>query len=371
MTNLQKLTEIKDALNAKYFEREKEVEAILIALISRQHMLMIGPPGTGKSALAADISKIVSGMKHFQWLLTRFSTPEELYGPLSLKDLEQGIYKRNTTDKLPEAHISFLDEIFKANSAILNSLLTAINERIFYNNGQPVQIPLMSVIGSSNEYPEENEGLEALFDRFLLRFEVDYVADDNNFISMLQGGNQQPLPNMTLEELQELQFISEMVTIPQEVFEKLAEIRMHLKSEGINPSDRRFKQALSVLRAKALVEQRQNVIINDIVFLENALWETPDQKDLTQKVVRSMAQDTVISQLEQRQRELGEIKQSMQNDKSTDNTLESTKKLRVIISELNDLAKKNPQHADLIELTRKEVQTESEKLTEAILNPIG
>lgn len=90
MTNLQKLAEIKNALNAKYFEREKEVEAILIALISRQHMLMIGPPGTGKSALAADIAKIVTGMNHFQWLLTRFSTPEELFGPLSLKDLEQG-----------------------------------------------------------------------------------------------------------------------------------------------------------------------------------------------------------------------------------------------------------------------------------------
>lgn len=146
-------------------EREKEVEALLISLLSRQHMLMIGPAGTGKSALSAELAKIVQGASYFQWLLTRFSTPEELFGPVSLKELEQGVYKRNTAGKLPEAHICFLDECFKSNSAILNSLLTLINERLFYNNGQPIQTPLMTIVGSSNEYPEEDEGLEALFDR--------------------------------------------------------------------------------------------------------------------------------------------------------------------------------------------------------------
>ena len=152
--NFSKLEEIKNALNAKFFERENEVEAILIALLSRQHMLMIGPAGTAKSALSVELAKIVQGTEYFQWLLTRFSTPEELFGPLSLKDLEQGVYKRNTATKMPEAHLVFLDEIFKSNSAILNSLLTLINERLFYNNGLPVQVPLMSVIGASNEYPD-------------------------------------------------------------------------------------------------------------------------------------------------------------------------------------------------------------------------
>ena len=152
-TNCNKLEEIRQALNSKFFEREKEVEGILVALLSRQHMLMIGPAGTAKSALSSELAKIIEGTVYFQWLLTKFSTPEEVFGPLSLKGLEQGVYKRITTSKMPEANLVFLDEIFKANSAILNSLLTLINERLFYNNGSPVQVPLMSVIGASNEYP--------------------------------------------------------------------------------------------------------------------------------------------------------------------------------------------------------------------------
>ena len=174
-TNCNKLEEIRHALNSKFFEREKEVEGILVALLSRQHMLMIGPAGTAKSALSSELSKIIEGTTYFQWLLTKFSTPEEVFGPLSLKGLEQGVYERITTSKMPEANLVFLDEIFKANSAILNSLLTLINERLFYNNGSPVQVPLMSVIGASNEYPEEEEGLDALFDRFLLRFEINLL----------------------------------------------------------------------------------------------------------------------------------------------------------------------------------------------------
>ena len=161
---------------------------------------------------------------------------------------------------MPEANIVFLDEIFKANSAILNSLLTVINERLYYNNGMPVKVPLMSVIGASNEYPEEGEGLEALFDSLLLRFELDYIANETNFLSMMKGsGQNQVMPSLTLEELVQLQFVTDMVTIPDEVYEALSEIRNHLRDEGIRPSDRRFKQSLSVLRWKALINQRQVV----------------------------------------------------------------------------------------------------------------
>ena len=126
---------IQQCLNRKFYDREAEIEALMTALLSRQHILFIGPAGTGKSALSSMLGEIVEGSQYFQHLLTPFSTPEELFGVLSLKDLEQGVYKRNVTNMLPEAHFSFIDEVFKANSAILNSLLTLINERIFYNNG--------------------------------------------------------------------------------------------------------------------------------------------------------------------------------------------------------------------------------------------
>ena len=369
--NFSKLEEIKNALNAKFFERENEVEAILIALLSRQHMLMVGPAGTAKSALSVELAKIVQGTEYFQWLLTRFSTPEELFGPLSLKDLEQGVYKRNTATKMPEAHLVFLDEIFKSNSAILNSLLTLINERLFYNNGLPVQVPLMSVIGASNEYPEEGEGLEALFDRFLLRFEIDYIADETNFISMMKGnGLHQPMPSMTMEELIQLQFFTDMVAIPNEVYETLSKIRMELRDEGIRPSDRRFKQSLSVLQAKALINQRQVVKVDDIVILENALWETVDQKDTVSLIVRSHAQDVVTRAIDSIQNEANEVFNSMLKDNSTDAGMEATQKMKALVADLNKLKKHNQSRSMDIAPILDKVKSMQQEILDSILEPM-
>jgi len=370
-TNFAKLEEIKNALNAKFFEREKEVEGILVALLSRQHMLMIGPAGTAKSALSVELAKIVQGTAYFQWLLTRFSTPEEVFGPLSLKDLEQGVYKRNTATKMPEANLVFLDEIFKANSAILNSLLTLINERLFYNNGTPVKVPLMSVIGASNEYPEEGEGLEALFDRFLLRFELDYIADEMNFVSMMKGtGQNQVMPSMTMDELVQLQFFTDMVTIPDEVYETLSKIRNELRDEGIRPSDRRFKQSLSVLQAKALINQRQIVKVDDIVILENALWETVDQKDNVSLIVRSHAQDVVTRKLDTIQEEASEIYTSMQTDASTDAGMEATQKLKSLVADLNQLKKHNQSRDTDIDALLDKVKAMQQEILDSILEPM-
>ena len=370
-TNFAKLEEIKKALNAKFFEREEEVEGILVALLSRQHMLMIGPAGTAKSALSVELAKIVQGTEYFQWLLTRFSTPEEIFGPLSLKDLEQGVYKRNTATKMPEANLVFLDEIFKANSAILNSLLTLINERLFYNNGTPVKVPLISVIGASNEYPEEGEGLEALFDRFLLRFELDYIADETNFVSMMKGAGQSvAMPSMTMDELVQLQFFTDMVTIPDEVYDTLSKIRNELRDEGIRPSDRRFKQSLSVLQAKALINQRQVVKVDDIVILENALWETVDQKDNVSLIVRSHAQDVVTQKLDRIQEEASEIFSLIQKDASTDAGMEATQKLKSLVADLNKLKKHNQSRDEDIDPLLDEVKAIQQEVLDSILEPM-
>ena len=370
-TNFTKLEEIKKALNAKFFEREEEVEGILVALLSRQHMLMIGPAGTAKSALSVELAKIVKGTNYFQWLLTRFSTPEEVFGPLSLKDLEQGVYKRNTATKMPEANLVFLDEIFKANSAILNSLLTLINERLFYNNSTPVKVPLMSVIGASNEYPEEGEGLEALFDRFLLRFELDYIADETNFVSMMKGTGQNfVMPSMTMDELVQLQFFTDMVTIPDEVYDTLSKIRSELRDEGIRPSDRRFKQSLSVLQAKALINQRQVVKVDDIVILENALWETVDQKDNVSLIVRSHAQDVVTQKLDRIQEEASEIYSLIQKDASTDAGMEATQKLKSLVADLNKLKKHNQSRDVDIDPLLDKVKVIQQEVLDSILEPM-
>ncbi|MFK4472597.1 MoxR-like ATPase [Paenibacillus sp. RC73] len=342
-----KIMDIQKELAVQFAEREEVIEGLMVAMIARQHALLIGPPGTGKSALVSDLTKRITGANYFQWLLTRFSTPEELFGPVSLKELEQGVYKRNTNGKLPEAHTSFLDEIFKANSAILNALLTLINERIFYNDGAPAQVPLMSLIGSSNEYPEEGEGLEALFDRFLLRYEVNYIGEDQTFISMLKGSTSNPV-NMTIEELYQLQFFSDTVTVPDEVYDVLSKIRRELRDQGIQPSDRRFKQALSVIRAKAVLHGRNQAIVEDLMILKNSLWEKPEQQDKVAKIVRNHAQDAVKTRLEEISVEVAEILDNLnKSNDATDAALEATKKIKSLISDLKKMKQAYPNRSEI------------------------
>ncbi|WP_339249857.1 AAA family ATPase [Sporosarcina sp. FSL W8-0480] len=365
------LKEIKAALNAKFYEREAEVEAILIALLSRQHVLMVGPSGTAKSALAIEFAKIIQGSQYFQWLLTRFSTPDELFGPLSLKDLEQGVYRRNTETKLPEANLVFLDEIFKSNSAILNSLLTIINERVFYNDGSPIKVPLISVIGASNEYPEEGEGLEALFDRFLLRFEVEYIADNSNFISMMKNtGHNVQIPTITMENLKQFQSLTDSVIIPDEVFKAISKIRQELRDEGIRPSDRRFKQSLSVLQARALIRKRNIVRVEDLVILENIVWETIDQKDTVSFIVRKYAQDTVIQKIDSIQNELRDVYNAIKLDNSVEAGMEATQKMKALEADLSKLKLNQQGRDEEIDALLVKVQSIQQEILNSVLEPM-
>src|SRR3990172_9223884 len=168
MSAPEQLRCIRDELAQTFLERSEVIDGALAALLAGQHVLLIGPPGTAK------------------WLLTKFTTPEELFGAVSLRALENDEYRRVTTHKLPEAHIAFLDEVFKANSSILNSILTLMNERRFHNGRDPIDVPLITLFGASNELPEEDE-LQALYDRFLLRFVVGYVKEDFRFLRMLEA----------------------------------------------------------------------------------------------------------------------------------------------------------------------------------------
>jgi MoxR-like ATPase len=174
----QQIQHLRAYLSTRFPERKDVIDGALAAVLAGEHVLLVGPPGTAKSALARAIAQAFGG-NYFERLLTKFSTPEELFGAISLKALEQDRFARVTSGKLPEAEFAFVDEVFKANSAILNSLLTLVNERVFHNDGQPVACPLVSMFGASNELPEGKD-LEALFDRFLLRFEVGYLLRPAN-----------------------------------------------------------------------------------------------------------------------------------------------------------------------------------------------
>src|SRR3989454_1082378 len=186
MTGAEKLKKIRDELRQTFLERADLIDGALAALLSSNHVLLVGPPGTAKSMLADELCKRIEGASYFQWLLTKFTTPEEVFGAVSLKALEADEYRRVTAAKLPEAHIAFLDEVFKANSSILNAILTLVNERRFHNGRIVETVPLLTLFGASNELPEEDE-LAALYDRFLLRFVLAYVQEDFRFLRMLEA----------------------------------------------------------------------------------------------------------------------------------------------------------------------------------------
>src|SRR5712692_6341422 len=198
------LARIREELNQNFQERAELIDGALCALLSGSHVLIIGPPGTAKSMLADELCQRIEGANYFQWLLTKFSTPEEIFGAVSLKALEADDYRRVTANKLPEAHIAFLDEVFKASSSILNAILTIINERLFHNGRQVGPVPLLTLFGASNELPEDDE-LLALYDRFLLRFVVAYIGEEFHFLKMLQAKEPAERTTIALDELRQMQ----------------------------------------------------------------------------------------------------------------------------------------------------------------------
>lgn len=280
-------------LQAQFLGKEEIIRLLFISAVAGEHLVMVGPPGTAKSALLRSFAQVIEA-RYFDYLLTRFTEPNEIFGPVDIKAFREGSYRRRTEGMIPKAEVIFLDEIFKANSAILNSLLTLLNSRRFTHGNVTERVPLISMYAASNEVPTD-DALSALFDRFLLRVRVDYL-DSYHFRGLLQKGieleakgmdpdAEQLQPVITGAELLSLQRrFGDLLDFSEEFLATFKGLVFQIRSEGIGLSDRRIVKLLKLFAASAVFDGRDRVNDSDLFVLRH-VWNTPEQEEILQEVV--------------------------------------------------------------------------------------
>ncbi len=278
-------------LESRFLGKEEVIRLLLIAVVAGEHAVLIGPPGTAKSALIRTFSKLIQA-KYFEYLLTRFTEPNEIFGPVDIAAFREGKYIRRTEAMLPESEVVFLDEVFKSNSAILNALLTLLNERMYTSGGQVMRCPLISCFGASNEVPSD-ETLTAIFDRFLLRIRSDNL-DAYHFQDLLQKGLanevqgvlQQPIqPLAAAREFGELhRGFGQRMRFSEEFFSQYKGLVFQIRAEGVSLSDRRVVKLLKLFAASAYIDGRQQPDASDFFVLKH-IWNNEDQAAILEAIV--------------------------------------------------------------------------------------
>lgn len=279
------------ALNAANVERTTEVHSLVAAAIAGQHALLLGEPGIGKSKLLDDLVAALSASS-FDYLLTRFTEPAEIFGPINIKRYaEDGRLVVDTTDRLAGVEVAFLDEVFKANSAILNTLLKVLNERRYYNDGKWHRVPLRFLVAASNEVPEEGDASAAAFDdRLPVRHLVKRIEDDANFAVVCDRA----LPRMTpallsIAELDEAKALARAVPLHPSAVAARAAIKHELRGKGVIVSDRRYVAATDYLRAVAWLAGQPEVTRATLMHLTPCLWRRPEEIAVVDEIVKRHA----------------------------------------------------------------------------------
>ena len=296
--------ELARQMGAQFLDKQEIIRLMTVSAIAGEHMVIVGPPGTAKSAMIDMFAKLIDA-RYFEYLLTRFTEPNELFGPVDIAAFREGKYTRRLEHMLPTAEIVFLDEIFKSNSAILNSLLHVINERKFQNGPEVVSVPLISLYAASNEVPND-DNLAAMFDRFLVRVLSDNL-DSYHFHELMKKGislelrkmtgrgladsgpGQRPIgelrPVISSRELRAIQTnFDKFMQFPEEFLTKYKGLVFQIRSEGISVSDRRAVKLLKLFAASAVFDGRTRVHDGDFFVLRH-IWNNLDQVELLEEIV--------------------------------------------------------------------------------------
>ncbi|HEX4445367.1 MAG TPA: AAA family ATPase [Polyangiaceae bacterium] len=279
------------SLEDRFLGKGEIVRLLLVATIAGEHAVLVGPPGTAKSALIRTFARLMQA-RYFEYLLTRFTEPNEIFGPVDIAAFREGRYERRTEGMLPDAEIVFLDEVFKSNSAILNSLLTLLNERRFTSGGHVVRCPLLSAFGASNEVPTD-DALTAIYDRFILRIRSDNL-DAYHFQDLLQKGLDHEVleleqatvrPMVDARELVALQRgLLTRTTYSEDFFAQYKGLVFQIRAEGITLSDRRVVKLLKLFAASAYLDGRSQPDASDFFVLKH-VWNSEDQAPILEAIV--------------------------------------------------------------------------------------
>lgn len=281
----EKLKKLGEHLEGGLVGRRDHARMLLLAAVAGENALLFGPPGTAKSLLARRLRDCFADeVRYFECLLTKFSMPEEVFGPVSLKGLEQDIFRRVYDRYMPGAGVAFIDETFKANSAILNSMLTILNEREFDTGNERIKVPLRCVVGASNEMPKEAE-LEALYDRFIIRMRVDRLQDEEQLTRFLTNTAEYVAPDASVRlakaELEAIAKAAKSLPVEDPVIELLVELREWCHGKGIKISDRRLVKIKQLLQVAAVTSGRESTGLSDAWVVRHCAWDdfTTDQAE--------------------------------------------------------------------------------------------
>lgn len=322
------------------YEREEAVHLAFLTAAAGESIFLLGPPGVGKSLIARRLKYAFADGTSFEYLMSKFTTPDEIFGPISIKKLkEEDKYERLTDRYLPGANIVFLDEIWKAGPAIQNALLTILNERIYRNGEEDLQVNIRGIITASNELPPRNQSLEPIWDRFLLRLEVGKIKRFDNFLGMITStedvyeDNIDPQEKLMEAELDEWSTAIDEVEVPAEVLNTIQLVNLRIEEYNAKPNhadrqikiyDRRWKKIVRLLRTSAFLNGRDTVDLMDCFLMEHCLWNTPEHREVVRDILTAAIREhgySLAVNLGGLKREVAELEEEIRGETQVPHTV--------------------------------------------------